>query len=652
MPDDRPSVNGKSSVGNTHGTLSSVVTCLLLIFMAILAGGAALQESVTIDEVSHIAAGVSYLQKFDLRLNEEHPPLPKVLAALPLVLRGTRADYSHVSWTISEKFFPAFLGQWVFGEWLLTKWNDPVTTLAWARLPMLLLTLTLGWVLFVYGRRLGGNWGGLLCLSVYVSMPAFLAFGPLVHTDIAVTLFSLVTLWRFAEVWQNPNRKNAMIFALSLAGALLSKFTAGILFFAFVAFALSTRWRTVAGQPIVKPEARAWRRLRWRASLQGILWAAFAVYLFYFIFSLNQSTDVLYRLGHGSAAVPLRRLLMPPWLYLRGVFFVLITGSRPTFILGHAYPHGVWFYFPVLFVLKSPPGFLGLLVLALALALNQKRRDEGNNGTIPVGLAIHWRVLWVSLVVFTGFCLLSRLDISIRHFSIPLVLLILLLAALPRLVARLRLSAPAPWRIVGAMAVVLTLSCLFTAVRAYPYYFPYISAFSLGHPAYALVNDSNLDWNHALPEVKKFAEQRGLQKIKLDEYGFNDPAVTVPQAEVWDCQRAAAADDGKWAVVSANMIMDGHNCVWLLQYSHQPLAGGSMYAVHLPEHIPAAGNSGGPPLPSEFRQFAGAPFDIRSFFLDLIHHPERLPQAMQEMQARFRSSDKSETHPPPPSNAK
>src|SRR6266478_7092692 len=573
---------------NTYGTHFSVAAGLLLMLMAILAGGPALRESVTIDEVTHIGAGVSYLQKLDLRLNEEHPPLPKVLAALPLVLRGTYADYSHISWTLSEKFFSAGLAQWVFGEWLLTKWNNPLTTLAWARLPMLLLTLVLGWILYTYARRLGGNWGGLLCLSMYVSTPAFLTFGPLVHTDMAVTLFSLVTLWRIAEIWQNPSRKNAALFGLSLAGALLSKFTAGILFFAFVALALSTSWRALPGQPIAKPEARAWRRLRWRATLQGILWTAFAVYLFYFIFSLNQTTDVLYRLGHGSAAVPLRRLLMPPWLYLRGVLMVLVTGSRPTFILGHAYPHGVWFYFPVLFVLKSSLGFLGLLVLALALALQQKRRHDANAPTIPAELATHWRVLWVSLIVFTGFCLLSRLDISIRHFGIPLVLLILLLAPLPRSVERLRLFAPSSARVVGLVAGGLILSCIFTAVHAYPYYFPYINAFSLGHPAYALVNDSNLDWNQSLPEVRRFADQHGLQKIKVDEYGFNDPSVSVPQSEFWDCQRPTAADDGQWAVVSANMIMDGHNCVWLMQYPNHPLAGGSMYAVHLPEHIPAA----------------------------------------------------------------
>src|ERR1700724_4133810 len=116
---------------NKRGTIFSVVAGVLLILMAVLAGGAALRESVTVDEVAHIGAGVSYLQKLDLRFNEEHPPLPKVLAALPLVLRGTHADYSHISWTFSDSFFPAYLGQWVFGEWILTKLNNPVSTLGW-----------------------------------------------------------------------------------------------------------------------------------------------------------------------------------------------------------------------------------------------------------------------------------------------------------------------------------------------------------------------------------------------------------------------------------------------------------------------------------------------------------------------------------------
>lgn len=632
----------------SRDSLFSIAAIALLALMAVLAGGAALRESVTIDEVAHIGAGVTYLQKLDLRFNEEHPPLPKILAALPLILRGTHADYSHISWTFSESFFPAYVGQWIFGQFLLTKWNDPAAILPWARAPMLLLTLLLGWAVFAYARRLGGNWAGLLCLSVYVSTMTFIAFGPLVITDLPITLFSVLTLWRFAEVWQNPTRKNIILFSLCLAAALLSKFTAGILFLAFVAFALSTRWRAVPSQPADKPEARIWRRARWRATLKAIFGAALVIYLFYFIFSIHQPTDALNRLGHSPATEPFRRLLMPAWLYLRGMLLVIITGSRPTFILGRSYPHGVWFYFPIVFLLKSHPAFLALLALAaaLGLALKKKLRKQPDTQIIPDNLAIHWRVLWVSLIVFTGFCLLSRLDISIRHFSIPIALLILLLAPLPRLIKCLRVFSLTSARIAAITVVILVLACLSTAVRIYPYYFPYLNALSFGHPAYELMNDSNTDWNQSLPEVRRFAEQHNLQKINLDEYGFTDPTITVPQAEVWDCQQPGAADSGKWAVLSANMIFDGHNCAWLLQYPHEPLAAGSLYAFHLPEHIPVAGSPGGPPLPSAFRLFAGAPFDVRSFFLDLMHNPERFPQAMEEMMARFQSQNKTEPGPP------
>jgi hypothetical protein len=550
-----------------------------LALMGFLAGGAALRESVTFDEIAHIGAGVSYWQKLDLRLNEEHPPLAKVIAAIPLILRGTRADYSHISWTNSERFLPhAFVGEWIFGEWLLTRWNDPVRTLAWARLPMPLLTLILGWVVFVYTRKIGGDWGGLLCLSAYISTPTFIVFGPLVLTDLAVTLFCLLTLWRFADLWQEPTRKNAALFGLCLAGALLSKFSSGLLFFACGAFALSTRFLALPEIPQGKPELRAWRRARWQWTLKGTVLAAAAVYGFYFLFSLHQSTDALSVIGHSAAWAPLRRLLMPPWLYLRGLLFFVVSSSRPTFLLGHGYPHGVWFYFPVMLVLKSPLGFLGLLALAPAIALIGKRR-WARPSAIPPAEILHWRVLWVSLAVFAAACMLARLSISIRHFSIPMVLLIVMLAPLPRMIQGLHREAPFWARGATALTAFLAASSLLTAVRAYPNYLPFFNALTRSHPVYWWASDSNVDWNQALPEVRKFADQRGLKVLDLDPYGANDPTVTVPQARFWDCQQPTPDDANQWIVASSNMILDQHNCTWLMQYPHEMLAGGSMWAV-------------------------------------------------------------------------
>jgi 4-amino-4-deoxy-L-arabinose transferase-like glycosyltransferase len=606
--------------------------------MALLAGGAARRESITIDEVAHIGAGVSYLQKLDMRMNEEHPPLAKALAAVPLVVRGVHADYSHVSWTFSAGLFKQFFGEWVFGHWVIARWNDPVATVFWARLPMLFLTLVLGIVLFVYGSRLGDPWGGLLCLCAYATMPVMLTFGPLVLTDMAITLFAVLTVWAFASMWLSPSRGTVLRFGLSLSGALLSKFSAGLLFFCFAAFILSLRWRPAPEQPADKAELRAWRRIRWWSLTKGILFAALVVYAVYFVLSWNESSDSLSFLGHNAAVLLLRRVLMPPWIYLRGLALFAITGKPPSFILGHSYPHGVWFYFPVLFLLKSPLAFLLLLLLALMVSLVAKVRRV-QLAVVSKGLELHWRAVWVSLAVFTGACILSRMQFSIRHFSVPLALLMLLLAPLPRTLESLRRSAWPAARALVWLTVALALASVVTAVRAYPYYLPFLNSLSAGRPGYALVGDSNLDWNQALPDVEDFVQQHGLKRVLLDEYGFSEPGMYVPESQFWNCQQPASEDGGQWAVVSANLIEDAHNCPWLLRVPHEPLAGGSMYAFQLPAVVPPAGTPGGPPLPEEYHQFGGQPIpgDLRLLFLSCIRDPQQLQPTWDRMTATMQA---------------
>jgi hypothetical protein len=614
----------------------------LLATMAVLAGGAARRESVTVDEVAHIGAGVSYLQKLDLRMNEEHPPLAKVLAAIPLVLQRVNADYSHISWTFSSKNFNEFLGEWVFGHWLIMRWNDPYSTVLWARVPMLLLTLLLGFAIYVFGSRLGGVWGGLLCLCAFVSMPAFLAFGPLVITDVVIALFWVLATWQLPEMWRSPSRGTILKFGLILAGAFLSKFSSGLLFFVFIALALSLRWSGVPEQPTEKTAKRAWRRRAWLNMTKATLCAAVFVYIVYFILSWNESTDSFSVIPHFPASPFLRRLLMPLWLYLRGlVLFAFSASSRPTYILGHAYSHGVWFYFPALFILKSPLAFLLLLLLAIVIAIFLKRRSRGQQSAIPSGMELNWRAVWVSLVVFVAVSMLNRLDISIRHFTIALALLILLLAPLPRMLlslrtSNLRLSSAGKWATVG-----LAVASLATAVRAYPNYFPFLNMLSMGRPGYLLVNDSNLDWNQSLPAVENFVQQRGLNKVLLDEYGFSEPAAYVPQAQLWSCQEASPSDGGQWAVVSAGSIVDGHNCLWLMRYPHEAIAGGSMYAIQLPQVIPAAGTPGGPPLPEAYRFFGGFPgIDPQPMFLNCIRDPQQLQPTLDRIQATFAATQR------------
>jgi len=624
--------------------------------MLFLAGGAALRESVTVDEVSHIGSGLSYLQRLDLRLNPEHPPLAKLLAALPLALRGTRADYSSPAWKVAENFFPAYMAQWVFGDAVLGRWNPWRPTLLWARFPMLLLTLLLGWVVYVYASRLGGpttanspaansSSAGLLCLALYVSTPAFLVFGPLVITDLPVTLFTLIALWQFGEIWTLPSRRNALRFGLALAAALLSKFTGLLIVPIILAFFLETRFHPTALEPRDKAERRAWRRARWRAVFRSVLCASLVVYGTYLIFSLGQSDDVLNRIGSGPWASLIRRPLMPLWLYLRGLLLMLLTGSRPTFILGRPYPHGLPFYFPIVFALKSTLGFVLLLALAAVLAILFRRSSRRLAvHAIPERFRPHWRILLVGFFVFLIVCLLSRLDISVRHFSVPILLLILMLAPLPNIIALL----PARRWLYAATAL-LAASSLFACLAAYPYFFPFINSLAFHHPVYELLNDSNVSWNEGLPAVEAFAQQHHLSQLKLDWASLSDPALIVPEAQPWDCQLPTAADAGHWVVVAAVSILENRNCGYLMQYPHQPLAGGSLYAFQLPQPIPAPGAPGGPPLASARKEMwaIGLGFDLRAFALDSERHPDTLPAKMAAMMRYYQQQQRPAKAPKP-----
>ena len=158
----------------------------------------------------------------------------------------------------------------------------------------------------------------------------------------------------------------------------------------------------------------------------------------------------------------------------------------------------------------------------------------------------------------------------------------------------------------------------------------------MGRPPYTLVNDSNVDWNQGLPQVENFVRGRGLKSVLLDEYGFSDPTPYVPRPGAGTASKPRRPMGNQWAVVTANYLVDSRNCVWLMQYPHESLAGGSMYAVQLPPVIPAAGQPGGPPLPADYHYLGGNPgFDPLEIFGNCVRDPQQLQPTVDRLQAMF-----------------
>jgi hypothetical protein len=68
-----------------------LVSAVMLSAMAVIQVLTSRLETQTFDESTHLAAGLSYWETGDYRMNAEHPVLAKLLCALPLVLMGIKA---------------------------------------------------------------------------------------------------------------------------------------------------------------------------------------------------------------------------------------------------------------------------------------------------------------------------------------------------------------------------------------------------------------------------------------------------------------------------------------------------------------------------------------------------------------------------------
>ena len=503
----------------------------LLVFVAI-AGMAVLsnltirRESVTVDESLHIPAGISYWQTRDLRLNLEHPPLLKMWSALPLMFRHVAADYHSPAWAggIQEGF----------AQGVLQQWNSDIESIVfWARMPMLLLMLALGLTIFYMARELAGPVGGLLSLLFFVTAPFFLAYGPLVLTDAGLAFFTSWALWTFGSLWRDPDTKNAISFAIALSGAMLSKFSSILIFPALVLAVAS-----FSVEEAYRAHNLTWEALTapWRRRL-GVLIAGFTgslgiVYVFYFVAGYRGPASVVFASKVASSPTRLGFLIKfngflqshsiidrfgsPILLYVSGMGRVLASVSRRTFILGHWYPHGRWFYFPVLFLFKMTPGFLGATILLVVLLGEYCLRRSGREPIVSQQFQCQLRCLLAGFFVFAGAAVFSSLNIGIRHLSVPVALLTIFLSLTFPLSSRK--DHELDRLVLAVILFLLAVSSAYSAVRTFPAYIPYFNVLIGTRPKYSVSVDSNLDWGQALPIVREFSHAHP-GRIAIDYFG-------------------------------------------------------------------------------------------------------------------------------------
>ncbi|HKB08510.1 MAG TPA: glycosyltransferase family 39 protein [Candidatus Polarisedimenticolia bacterium] len=492
MTQERPGPLGASGAGPVDLWERRAVPAALALLAALLVQGLIFigESSQTSDEAAHLAAGYSYLKAADFRLNPEHPPLIKEWAALPLLLLHLKFPWGPL-WEQSEEWN---IGRIFVHENLVP--ND--TLLLLGRLPILLLSLALGWFLFLWGRALFGPRGALLGLALYVFDPNVVAHSSLITTDLGLTLFiflAVYALWIWSE---RPSPGPLVLCGLMVGGAFASKFTSfWILPILFALLVLLFFWD--APLPL-----RPWRR---RDEVTGPQTARRALGLLLLAVCLALLTLVVVVGSYAGTGVMQYLVGLERGLRHSGV-------GHKAYLLGQYSEAGWWWYFLYAYLIKTPIGTL-LLVQASLAALLLGRRIRFKEEFF----------LWVPIAVIVLITCVWRVNIGLRHI-LPIYPFLYLSAG--RLAMRPGTGAPAPRRWPAALAAGGIVACLIwnvlSAWRITPYQLAYFNEL-IGGPANGHLHllDSNLDWGQASKALRRYVESENLPIIYCAFSGNTDP---------------------------------------------------------------------------------------------------------------------------------
>lgn len=504
----------------------------LLVLAALFLGQAlwaASSDSVTIDEFVHLPVGLNAWQQADYRIDPINPHLPRMIAALPLLLRP-----------------PVFspepqMGHWGMGYHLMQSNVEDYQALYFAPRGMIAaLGLLLGAVVFAWAKELYGWRSGLASASLFALTPSMLAHGHLVTLDMPGALgftLAMYACWRHLNL-PTLGRAAVLGFALGLANLLkLSAFVLTLVVVGLVA------WRAIVDRD------RSGSVSFWFGQLVVVAVVALATLNLGYAFDGTFAPLTEATLADGGLLASLREVA--PWLrlplplaVLNGIDMILNVGkvSEPSYFLaGELSAEGWWYYHLAAFALKTPLPLLGLGFWSLALWLAKRDR------------APRLYVLWVAvLAIFAANTVFNSLQIGVRHVLVAVPLLLVpsgarLAALLPETRDQLRAASRRP-SLVLALGLFVWLGVETFSVG--PRYLQYCNQIAGGaEGCHEWLVDSNIDWGQDLRRLRAYIDARELPGVHLAYFGRVNPGVYgIRFAPLTPASRGTA-------VVSASFLM-------------------------------------------------------------------------------------------------
>jgi hypothetical protein len=336
---------------------------------------------VTIDEVGHLPAGLSHWQTGSFAMYRVNPPLPRMLAVLPLLRDRPVTDFHRLSdapgsrpeWPVGRDFASANASRYMALATIAR-----LTGVAWSVLG--------AWLIWRWTRELYGPVAGLVSMSLWCFGPNVLAFAPLLVPDIPASVAGLAATYAFWRYLRSPSWSAAWIAGLLLGVAQLTKFTLLLLVLCWPVLWFLSSW---GRQSEVE-------RLHDRKGVLQILFIVLVCLLvinvgYCFEGSCRFLKDYQFvsrtfageppeglasyergRWGNRFQDTPLGYLLVPlPADYVLGVDLQRrdFEVGLPSYLRGEWRSRGWWYYYLYALAVKVPLGALTLVVWGLALTL-------------------------------------------------------------------------------------------------------------------------------------------------------------------------------------------------------------------------------------------------------------------------------------------
>ena len=586
---------------------TSFATAIILVSL-VLAISSFWNDSLIVDEIPHVGSGYGYVEKLDYRLNPEHPPLAKALAATPLLFLDLKQDAFQTRFWLTD-----INGQWDFGRFLIFQSGNNADLITRAvKFPILIFFVLAAVLMYKWASKLYGKSAGLIALTLFSFSPTILAHSRFVTTDVPALFGVLLATYFFINYLRTPITKNLWLAGIAFGIAILTKFSTFLLAPYFLILAL------VFG---------AIKKSAIRHSLYAIcifiIGFVLIVWPVYYVFTFNypperQAADTHFLLGsfgNRTLAGIVEWLADKPLIRALGQYGLglLMVGQRAvggntTYFLGEVSSEGWRYYFPVVYALKEPLAWWALVIISLLfIAWQIKLKNISRfmfyvSGFIKNHLVEFAMLLW--LAIYWATSINSNLNIGVRHLLPTYPFAIILVAGqITRIYQKLKIKyqndkSKIKYLIFNILFFILMFSYIYENIKVWPYYLTYFNQLAGGPSGgYRYVVDSNLDWGQDLKRLSQWVEKNNIQAIHLDYFGWSDPVYYLGTKFKWltveqykNAQDFINKTGGGYIGVSATFFMgsrgvrqlaDEKSYAWLQRYEPVAIIGNSIWVWEL-----------------------------------------------------------------------